>query len=164
MGYESDIKINESALDVEWINQPNLMVQYGRHYAYTEREMEKAKAHLEVLRAELDKKIRSNPDDYGIAKITESVISNTITLQSEYREAQVDFLDTKYEYEMAKLAIRALDHRKQALENLVKLHGQQYFAGPSVPRDLSKEWEQEERNKKADSKIRMRRTRKNQDS
>ena len=43
--------------------------------------------------------------------------------------------------------------QKTALENLVKLHGQQYFAGPSVPRDLSKEWERHERQKSVDAGV-----------
>jgi len=34
---------------------------------------------------------------------------------------------------------------------LVKLHGQQYFAGPKIPRDIV--WERQERDKKVNSGI-----------
>jgi hypothetical protein len=44
--------------------------------------------------------------------------------------------------------------RKAALENLVQLHGQNYFAGPKVPRNLSKERdEKEERQKRVMTNI-----------
>jgi len=33
--------------------------------------------------------------------------------------------------------------RKDALENLVRLHGQQYFAGPKMPRDV--QWERQQK-------------------
>jgi hypothetical protein len=34
------------------------------------------------------------------------------------------------------------------LENLVQLHGQNYFAGPKVPRNLSKERDEKEERQK----------------
>ena len=37
--------------------------------------------------------------------------------------------------------LKAFEQRKDALENLVRLHGQQYFAGPKIPRDLPSEME-----------------------
>ena len=51
----------------------------------------------------------------------------------------------------------AIDQKKSALENLVKLHGQMYFAGPSIPRDLDKEWEKREKEKRVSDGIQARR-------
>jgi hypothetical protein len=70
----------------------------------------------------------------------------------------------KYEAEVLQGAVNAVDHRKDALENLVRLHGLQYFAGPKVPRNLSEEREyREEQQKKVDAgvakKLMIRRTR-----
>ena len=53
----------------------------------------------------------------------------------------------QYELEVMGAAVRALDQKKSALENLVRLQGQNYFAGPSVPRTIGAEWVKEvERN------------------
>ena len=60
-------------------------------------------------------------------------------LQPNYKEASQELIDTKYKAEMVRAAVSAIEHRKDALENLVRLYGQQYFAGPKVPRDLSAE-------------------------
>jgi len=160
MDYEQDLTIDESALDVEWLQQARLMMQYGRYCSECKLEMDKAKEHLEVTKAELDKDIRANPDSFDLTKITEGVVSNTIILQPEHQEALDAYLNTKYEFDMALNAVRAIDQKKAALENLVRLHGQQYFAGPSVPRDLSKEWEAKEQQTTSNSKVKMKRKKK----
>jgi len=159
MDYEKDVNIDPNSLDVEWLEQPNLMLKYGRIAAQTKLDMDKAKEKLEVVKAELDKDIRLNPEKYDIAKLTESVVASTILLQPEYKEASEAYIEATYEFNMARYAVQAISDRKDALENLVKLHGMQYFAGPSVPRDLSKEWEAKQKQKKVDSKIRMQRER-----
>jgi len=162
MNYEHDMTIDVDALDVEWAGQARLMMQYAKHAAKTRLEVERKKEELDIVRAGLDMKIRVDPEKYGIVKLTESVVSSTIITQKEYMVANEEYQLLQYESNMAQGAVRALEGKKTALENLVKLHGQQYFAGPSVPRDLSKEWEQHERQKNVDagvgSKIRRRKT------
>lgn len=160
LNYEQDVKIDEQALDVEWLEQPRLMMRYARAAADAKKEMDHKKEQLEVKKAELDKDIRSDPQKYGLEKITETVVQNTITLQDEYQEASQAFVEAKHEYDIARYAVQSIQDRKEALENLVKLHGQQYFAGPSAPRDLTKEWEQREKQKNSDEKVKVKRTKK----
>ena len=151
MNYEQDITIDDSALDIEWLEQPQLMIKYIRHASQTSRDLDKAKENLDIVKAEIDLKIRSNPEKYGLEKVTEAAIQNTILTSKQYQEVNQTMLDVKYEAEMAKGAVRAMEQRKDALENLVRLHGQQYFAGPKVPRDLT--WERQERQKRVDAGV-----------
>jgi len=141
MDYERDMYIDCDSLDVEWLEQSMLMMRYSTYEADKEREKDLAKEALDLVKADLDRNIRENPDKYGIAKPTETAISNTIISQEEYKEAYHKFLNIQYEYNIAKSATRAVAQRKDALENLVRLHGQQYFAGPRVPRNLHEEVE-----------------------
>lgn len=151
--YEDDIIIDESGLDTEWLAQPALMLKYGRAAAQAGRAFDLAKEKLEIVIAELDKDIRKNSDDFEISKITESVVEHTIRIQPSYLSANGECVEAKYEFELSKYAVRAFDQRKLALENLVRLHGQQYFAGPQVPRDLTKEWERKRKQDKVDDGI-----------
>ena len=151
--FEEDVRIDADALDVEWLQQAALMGKYCRHAASIANLVDITKERLDVIRAQLDKDIRSAPNKYAIEKITEGAIQGAITLQEVYQQVSRDLINARYEFEMAKAAVRAIDQRKDALENLVRLHGQQYFAGPSVPRDLSKEWEDRERGKRVDAKV-----------
>lgn len=161
LNYEQDVSIDETALDVEWLQQANLMYKYVRYQAGTKKAMDEAKERLDFIRAKLEMDIRTNPESYGLSKVTESAIASTILLQPEYQEASKKYIEAKYENEVAVAAVRAIDQKKTALENLVKLLNVSYFAGPSAPRDLSLEWnehikrrEQKELNKNV--KIRRR--------
>ena len=137
MNYEEDIKIDEQALDVECLEQSAKMMKYTRHQASCEREKDRAKTALDLIEAELDRKIRINPEKYKIEKITDKVVSNTILLQDAYKKANEDYLTAKYEWGVAKGSVDAFQDRKAMLESLVRLHGQSYFAGPAVPHDIS---------------------------
>lgn len=164
MGFEEDVSIDPSALDTEWLEQPSRMMRYCKIAAETKREVDWAKERLDVVRAELDQGIRSDPERFGLGKVTEGAIQNTILLQPSYRQAVDDFVMAKYENDMANAAVKSVDQVKTALENLVRLHGQQYFAGPQVPRDLGKEWEERQRQRLANERVGRRLSRRTRDS
>jgi hypothetical protein len=152
--YDKDVQIDPDALDIEWLSQSALMMRYAKAAAEARRQVDLAKERLDIVKADLDRKIRSNPEEFGIVKPTESGVANTILLQPAYMAASKEFIDAKYEAEMTRGAVGAIDSRKNALENLVRLFGQLYFAGPKGPRDLSREW-QEEQQRRVDSKVIM---------
>ena len=151
MDYEEFMDIDEDSLDVEWLEQPKKMVEMVRIAARVKRELDYAKENVSMIRAELGKKIRENPSKYGIDKITEGAINEAILSNKQYRDAQKELIDAQYEHEVASGSVKATEQRKSALENLVKLHGQQYFAGPRVPRNIHEQRE-EFRKKKANEK------------
>ena len=137
LNYEDDIRIDEEMLDVEWIEQPTLFLKYASHLANTQRDLDDVKQKLDIMKAELDIEIRKNPSQFGIEKITEGAIQSAVLTNTGYQAMYEALLDTKYENDMAKNAVQAMNMRKDALENLVRLHGQSYFAGPKVPHNLA---------------------------
>ena len=139
MKYKQDMKIDESSLDLECLDQSSLMMEYGELLAAAKQKRDKAKEAMDVVRSEIDLEVRKDPGKYGLEKATESAIQNTVTKQASYQEAVSDYLDSKHEADILSGAVNAIEQRKSMLEALVKLHGQQYFAGPRVPRDLSAE-------------------------
>lgn len=154
MNYEHDIEIDDSALDIECLDQPKLMLRYGRNEAQMEKEADQAKEQLDLTRADLDLDIRTNPEKYKIdVKITEAVINNTVMQQPMYKEANEKYLNAKYEHRVARNAVRAFEERKDMLEGLIRLHGQQYFAGPKIPRDLHDEVTKRNKQDRADAVV-----------
>jgi len=139
LDYEKDMMIDEMALDVECLNQPRLMMFYAEEAAKVRGALDSAKEGLDIIEAETDAEIRKDPEKFGISKITEAAIKGAITLDADCQEARRKFLNLKMEADLVSAAQRALDARKKMLELLVQLHGQQYFAGPKVPRDISAE-------------------------
>jgi DNA repair ATPase RecN len=151
MNYEKDLYIDDSALDIEWLDQSMLFMKYARYLAETRRTADEAKQYIEIVKAELDKAVRENPEKFKLDKVTDKAIDAIIATDKKYKDAYQVYLEAKYEADMASSAVSAFNMRKEALENLVKLNGQQYFSGPKVPRDIH--WEREEKAKKLDSKI-----------
>lgn len=161
INFERDATIDPDALDIEWLEQPRMMIRYGKVLAEAKKAYEETKQRLDVVKAEVDKDVRANPSDYGLEKTTESAIAGAVSTAKKVQESQKEMHEASYEVNLAQAAVYAINARKDALENLVRLHGQQYFAGPKIPRDLSKEWEAKAKQTDANvtvGRIRRRRT------
>lgn len=159
--YENDVTIDPEALDVEWLRQPSLVYKYSRMVAEKQTEVTNCKEALEFIKASLDREIRKNPEKFEIDKMTEAAVSNTILVNSKYKKGMEEYLEAVYELNILKGVQDALNNKKTALENLVKLNGQNYFAGPSVPRDLTKEWERKEHDNEVNQGIASKMKRRN---
>ena len=157
MDYENDIQIRQDELEMEWLDQPSLMFKYAKNAAEMRRLLDLSKEKLDLVKAEIDKEIRTNPEKFGIEKITETVVANSMLATFKYKKANEEFLNAKYEVDVAQAAVVAMSQRKDALENLVRLHGQQYFAGPKVPHDISEL--RESRQKKVNQSVNIKRSR-----
>lgn len=157
LNYEKDTSIDESALDTEWLQQASLTFKYCQMEAEARKAVDDTKSRLDIVKAELDKEIRNNPEKFNLPKITESAIKSAILVNENYINAKDEYSQAQYELNMAQAAVRAIYAKKDALENLVRLHGQQYFAGPSVPRDLSKEWENRQKQTNSNKKVKIKR-------
>lgn len=156
MEYKDKIKIDEDALDIECLNQAENMLDITSEMANCQSTMDNLKDALDVIKAELDFKIRKNFGEYGLDKTTDALVANTVLRQEEYQEASAEYLEAKHAYQTAKGAVDAFEQRKSMIEALIKLHGQQYFAGPKIPRNLHDERaEQRERKQRSDAKVGM---------
>ncbi len=139
--YDADLNINEDALDVEWLEQPRLFLKYSQLLADARRTQDQLKERDEVLRAEIATGVRANPTEYGIDKVTVDAVNNAVAQDSRVNQSAQALREAAYEVDMFKAAVSAFEHRKAALENLVRLAGQNYFATPAVPRNLHEERE-----------------------
>jgi len=141
--WQSDVEISPDQLDVEWCKQASLFGKYCVEQAAFRDTADRLKEKLEVNDAGLGLKIRSNPSLFGLEKVTEGSVQAVILLDKEHTKLSDELAAARYQLEVMSAAVRALDQKKSALENLVRLQGQNYFAGPSVPREIGKEWVKE---------------------
>lgn len=129
---DSVVEIDEGLLDKEWLKQPKLFMRYAIQLAEVKLEFAEAKANLELVQAELEHRIREDPETYGIKKVTEGSIHSALVMQKRYKQAVSEMNLAKHRVDLTQAVVDALDHRKRALENLVTLHGQNYFSTPRV--------------------------------
>jgi hypothetical protein len=124
------LDIDENMLDREWVKQPKLFFNWARKLAGARLRLDEAKADLDLVRADLDRDIRANPKKYNLVKVTEDAVKNCIVTLDEYLEALRMVNKNKHQVDIYDAAVKALDHKKRALEKLVDLHGQNYFSSP----------------------------------
>jgi hypothetical protein len=122
---------NKFQLDVEWEHHAEEVYHFLEEMAAARQQMDAKKERLDEIRAELDFAIRRDPNKFGLDKVTETLITNTITLQPQYREASQQFLESKDKYNTAANIVTAMEHKKKALEGLVNLHIAGYYALPT---------------------------------
>ena len=147
MNYKRDIKIDETALDIEWLEQAELAIRYGEYWNECDDEVSRAEEHVKDVYAELTIEINQNPEKYlGVdkkgepVKPTDEKVKAAVRIHPDHKAAIERLLDAKKAAADAKIVHGEISFtRKTALENLVILHGQNYFAGPKMPRDISKE-------------------------
>jgi hypothetical protein len=133
--YQNDLLINEHKLDTEWISQPSRMMSYSADLAQAIFNRNRAKENLDVIEASLDSEARREPTPAGLGKATETAIKNWIKLQDTYREALEAYHDSDLEVNLLQGAVNAFNHRKTALENLVKLFLSGYWSEPRLGED-----------------------------
>jgi len=158
MDYEKDMKIDETALDVEWFEQAPLALRYGKYWARARRNLTIAEEKIKVVRAELIKLANLNPDKYlgKDVKPTGPNVEAFYRNHSRHKAAKDEWIEAQYNLNMIEVAKNEISFtRKAALENLVKLHGQGYFAGPKMPRNLTEEMQKRDKevNKRIGSKL-----------
>jgi hypothetical protein len=129
---EKDLLVDLGRLDEEWCDQPSLFGRYALKVADARRRMDEAKSELDVVKAELDKQIRSEPEAFGLGKVTESAITALVPLQPEYDDANRKLIDARHELEVMQAMTSALDHKKAALSKLVDLFLADYFSKPKA--------------------------------
>ena len=78
LNWDADVAIDQSALDVEWLEQAPLMMKYGRHMAECKNTMDFCKEQMDAMAADLDFRIRENPAKFGLAKLTEPGIKQAV--------------------------------------------------------------------------------------
>lgn len=131
--YGKDLSIDKYTLDEEWVKQAHLYNEWSVLLAEAELERDKAGDNISLVKAELDLDVRSDPSKYGLAKTTEESVKSVVLTNVKYKNALDDYNQKKYNYRIIQSAIESLNHKKYALDNLVKLYLSEYYLKDAPP-------------------------------
>jgi hypothetical protein len=134
MSDDSLFDIDMNQLHTAWLSQPKRYHDAAMELAEARAEWEYSKTRRDVLLAELQMKIRRDPEVYGLSKPTDKSVEATLTALPQYTKIENAVTDAKHKVDVCQAHVDALDHRKKALENLVQLEGRDYFSTPRVPK------------------------------
>jgi hypothetical protein len=150
----ADAAIDPAQLDVCWLEQPNLVAKYGKVLARAEMEVKRLDEQVKSIRSELTMQVTEDPSLLGAGvKPTAPVVEAYYRSDSEYQKQKGRRINAEAIAERLRQSINTLYHRRYALENLVRLQGQEYFAGPRTPRDLTEKWEERATTNKAAANV-----------
>lgn len=125
-------------LELHWVEQEKFHRRFARQAVEVKDRLNRANSALELTEAEVKGKIRRNPSKWGIDKLTEGQVSEATIRSEAYQAAVTEVNEAKHEVDVLQATLNTLEHRKRALENLVTLHGQSYFAKPHVSAEVER--------------------------
>jgi len=175
LDYSVDSKIDVNALDIEWLEHADLERLYIEQVAKMRKRVIKASQKYKIAnesvkstRSKLIQKCQNNPEKYvGQSKATDKQAEAFYRTHPDYLIVKRKMIKAETKMMMAEddhttaVSMKDLMHftRTKALEELVHLHGQSYFAGPEVPREINKEIRKKTYNAMKDKKRRMSKSR-----
>jgi hypothetical protein len=133
---ESLVEIDEYNLDRECSVQSTRVLRWGLRLADAKFDADEAKANIDLVEAEIDKRIRDRPKAHGLDKITESAIKLVVQRHPDYVTAVHAYNVRVKRAARTQAVVNALNHRKTMLETMVHLRGQMYFGEPRPDSDL----------------------------
>ena len=140
LDYTNDVKIDVTSLDLEWLDQAELAINYGKEWATIRKKVALLEEKLKVTRSKLIRKAYEEPEKYlGQPKATIQTVEAFYRDHKKHKKIKQEVIEAQEELDLVEVAKNEIAFtRKAGLENLVKLHAADWFAGPTVPRDLSK--------------------------
>lgn len=126
------VQIDEHKLDREAVRLPTDFIRWAYETAERRRDLDEAKAALEVTQARIGKQVRDTPAKFGLEKCTEGALDNVLATHEEVRAAQKAVAEANHNHNLAQAVVSALEVKKRSIQNLVELHGMGYFGTPRL--------------------------------
>lgn len=139
---KQDRSIDPKQLDVEAVGLADIIGEWGDASVESRYKMEALELQLDRKEAELQIMVRSEPGAYDLGdKPTETSIKAAVKQIPTLVKLEDELQQATKEYWHYENAMKSLEVKRRMLEFLGDLHGKQYFAGPTIPRDLLEEWQ-----------------------
>jgi hypothetical protein len=154
--YNKDLEIDFHRLDENWRDHSMNYMQWSEKWVNAVAARDRAKEQLDLIKAELDQKIRFEAK----TKLTESAISSMITTHSDYQTAAERLHACNEEVNLYVMAKSAFEHRKVALEGLTKLWVSGYWSEPKIVGEVKDQVQTEKMQRKLNENERLQKRKK----
>ena len=131
-GYRNRLKVNRYRIVDECEEQAQLYMDWALKAAKAEIETKEAENDWELTKGQIEKKIRRDPQRYGIEKITESAVKVEINGNIKVKKYYRRYLEALSNEKVLKRAEKAYQQRKGMCESIAHLNVQLHFAEPTV--------------------------------
>lgn len=156
--FRDDLRIDVNALDVAAATQADLFFYWAEKSAKTKTKYERTKQQLDLLRARLQLEARESPEKFGLVRVTEAAITAVVEGSETVIEKVGELLRAREDVLVLEQCVAAMDQRKKMICELISLHGLQYFAGPSTPRNIMSAYKDHAKRREEDLRRRQQAT------
>jgi hypothetical protein len=142
LDFEKDIAIDESALELEWIDHSALYMRYCQASAAANKLAKECYHVQKVTYARL----ALEATDALVAlnqKVNDGTRDAWVLLHPDHAAATAARFKAEHDAEQIQNAVYAFGHRKGALQELCALDARAYFSRPREPRNLTAEVKEE---------------------
>ena len=122
------LPIDQFNLNEECIKQPDLYADVGILAAELRDEARKSKDLFDNTCAELKTDIRNDPEKFGIKKVTEGSIAETLILCEKYNTDQDIYREADLISNKVSVLLAAVEQRKSLLRDLISLYIHSYYS------------------------------------
>lgn len=158
--FRKDKAIDVNQLDLECARHADRAHFWAEASIEADFQEDHAKFRMQMVESKLEQECRSNPINFGLTKVTDNSVKSAIRIHPDLVQAFDIWADARRQAKLLRAAVSAMVDKKHMLQGLISLHGQQYFAGPSVPRDILSAWrEKQEETEQQVNKLQRQRTR-----
>jgi hypothetical protein len=128
LDYKEDMKVDKYNLEIEWERHTQLYLDYMEAEVDAQDIRDRLERRLDLVKAEMDAKVRSNPAKYGIEKVSESAIKSVVTKSTRVQEAQEEYLNAVKRAKKLSGVMKGMEHRKRQLTELDRLFTGGYYS------------------------------------
>jgi len=129
--FNNDIAIDLDNLHHEWATHPSDRKRYADEISYLDKVVKKAHEKVKVTRSKLIKEASQNKE----LKLTSADLREAYYREhDDHKKAKEELIEAEYNLSMSWNALNAMDDRKYALQDEVKLWIRNYYATPREER------------------------------
>lgn len=130
LDFEKDISINKYRLDEECLSHAGIYARYLSAQADADTAVSVAKDNLGLVKAERYDAIKAGFEKKGV-KTTIPMLDKAVDSDEEVVKAKNKLREAENVLAKLTVAVKAFEHRRSELDNLVKLYCAGYFSTPS---------------------------------
>jgi hypothetical protein len=124
----NELKIDRDNLDEEWLRQPELYMKINMALAEARQYLDELKEMREVKALKLGKKVRQDPEAYGIeGRATDKAVNEIVDTDKNILAANEEVRQAKFEVDVLYGVLNSADHRRDALKNLTSMELKEWY-------------------------------------
>lgn len=156
--YYKDSTVDPNNFEEQCMEQGSIFMYYGEAHADAIELRDKGKQRVELVTAELDDAIRTTwTKKYKDLKMTEAGIKSKILQDPLYKKTLYHLNKATHDVNVLASAMKAMEHKKKSLENLVSLKIGGFFSEPRIKKELEQLGRTEHRKQLKKSRVKRRR-------